>query len=42
MDARHKLCNYKARAALYSPCCLDNALAAARLICEDKAGQPRK
>lgn len=42
-DVRHKMCNYKARAGLYSPLCLDNALAAARLIIgEDKAGQPRK
>lgn len=36
------MCNYKARAGLYSPLCLDNALAAARLIYEDKGGQSRK
>lgn len=36
------MCNYKAKAGLYSPLCLDNALAAARLICEDGGGQGRK
>ncbi len=42
MDARHRMCNYKAKAGLYSPLCLDNALAAARMVYEDRAGQPRK
>ena len=32
LDARHRLCNYKGDATAYATSCLDNALAAARLV----------
>ena len=32
LDTRHRLCNYKGDATAYATSCLDNALAAARLV----------